>query len=375
MNFGFSQEQDLLRHEVRKFLDEQCPLSEVRRVMATGQGHSPAHWKQLGELGFLGLVIPEEFGGAGLGWEDLVILLEETGRSLFPSPLISTTLAATALLDRGSEAQKKRWLPGIAGGATIATVAVPEGDDPVSSDGIRLRAQADANGLVLSGEKRFVPDAEQADLFVVAVRNGDDETDLSLLLVEAAAAGVAVEPVPTLDRTKRMGHLRLDGVRVAGDAVLGEAGGAASAIERHFDRGAAAVTAEIIGAIEGALDITVQFAKDRVQFGRPIGQYQGVKHPLAEIYVDLECSKSLLYYAAWALDGSPEHVPGAVSAAKAFGSEAITRAGIDAIQLHGAVGYTEEYDIQLYLKRSKWARPAFGDEQHHYERVASLEGY
>ena len=137
----------------------------------------------------------------------------------------------------------------------------------------------------------------------------------------------------------------------------------------------AAVAAEIVGAIEGALDMTVRFAKDRAQFGRPIGHYQGVKHPLAEIYVDLECAKSLLYYAAWALDSSPKDVPGAVSAAKAFGSEAITRAGIDAIQLHGAVGYTEEYDIQLYLKRSKWARPAFGDEEHHYERVATVEGY
>jgi alkylation response protein AidB-like acyl-CoA dehydrogenase len=375
MNFGFSQEQDLLRQEVRKFLDEQCPLPEVRRVMATGIGHSPAHWKQLGELGFLGLVIPEEFGGAGLGWEDLVILLEETGRSLFPSPLISTTLAATLLLDLGSESQKKRWLPGIAGGETIAAVAAPEGDDPVCSKSIRLRPQADANGLLLSGEKRFVADAAQADVFLVAVRNGDADSDLSLLLVEAAAPGVSVETVSTLDRTKRVGHLRLDAVRVADDAVLGEAGGAAAAIERYFDRGAAAVTAEIVGAIEGALSITVQFAKDRVQFGRPIGQYQGVKHPLAEIYVDLECSKSLLYYAAWALDGSPKDVPAAVSAAKAFGSEAITRSGIDAIQLHGAVGYTEEYDIQLYLKRSKWARPAFGDEEYHYERVASLEGY
>ena len=375
MNFGFSQEQDLLRHEVRKFLDEQCPLREVRRVMASVEGHSPAHWKQLGELGFLGLVISEEFGGAGLGWEELVILLEETGRSLFPSPLISTMLAAAALLDLGSEAQKKRWLPLIASGEAIATVAVPDGDDPVLVEGIALRAAVDANGLVLSGEKRFVADAAQADLFVVAARTGDGATDLSLLLVEADAAGVSVESAPTLDRTKRMGHLRLDGVRVAADAVLGEAGEAASAIERHLDRGAAAVTAEIVGAIEGALEMTVQFAKDRTQFGRPIGQYQGVKHPLAEIYVDLECLKSLLYYAAWALDSSPEEGPSAVSAAKAFGSEAITRAGIDAIQLHGAIGYTEEYDIQLYLKRSKWARPAFGDEEHHYERVASLGGY
>jgi alkylation response protein AidB-like acyl-CoA dehydrogenase len=218
-------------------------------------------------------------------------------------------------------------------------------------------------------------DAAQSDLFLVAVRTGDEESALTLVAVEADAEGVSVEALSTIDRTKRAGVLRLDRVRASNEAVLGALGQALPAIERHFDRGAAAVTAEILGATEAALDITVRFAKDRVQFGQPIGHYQGVKHPLAEIYVDLECLKSLLYYAAWALDKSSDVVPNAISEAKAFGSEAITRATIDAIQLHGAVGYTEEYDIQLYLKRSKWARPIFGDEAHHYERIASFGSY
>jgi alkylation response protein AidB-like acyl-CoA dehydrogenase len=167
----------------------------------------------------------------------------------------------------------------------------------------------------------------------------------------------------------------LDG---AATTVLGDSGGAGSAgpaILRHLDRGALAVAAEIIGVIEGALAITVQYAKDRIQFGSPIGRYQGVKHPLAEMYVDVECLKSLTYHAAWALDDSPHDVPTAVAEAKAFGAVAVTQAGISAIQLHGAVGYTEEYDIQLYLKRSKWARPLFGDENHHQDRIATLGGY
>ncbi len=375
MNFGFSEEQDLLRQEVRKFLDQQCPLPEVRRIIETAEGYSPEQWAQLGELGFLGLIVPEKYGGAGLGWVDLVVLLEETGRSLYPSPLLSTILAGATLVDVGSEEQKQRWLPGLADGSTIGSVAVLEEQDLLAPEGIELRGAEEADGFSLTGEKRFVVDVAQAGLFIVAFRTGDGERDLALAIVPRSADGVSVEPLATLDATKRVGTLRLDGVRVAREALLGTSGEAWPAIERHLDRGAAAVSAEMIGSIEGMLDLTVQFAKDRVQFGSPIGRYQGVKHPLADIYVDVECLKSLLYYAAWALDSSPADIPGAVSEAKAFGSAAITSAGLSGIQLHGAVGYTEEYDIQLYLKRSKWARPLFGNEDHHANRIASLGGY
>ncbi len=375
MNFGFSEEQDLLRDQVRKFLDRNCPLDRVREIAATPEGYSPDHWKLLGELGFLGLILPEEYGGAGLGWTDLVVLLEETGRSLFPSPLLSTVLAGALLSDAGDAAQKSRWLPGLAAGTTVATVALLEADDLLAAEGVQLRAVADGSGFVLNGEKCFVVDADFADLYVVAFRSGDAPDDLGLAVIERDTPGLSVVPTPTLDRTKRVGSLRLDGVRIGSDALLGRVGSAWPAIAAHLDRGAAAVTAEAVGTIEGVLDLTVQFAKDRVQFGQPIGHFQGVKHPLAEIYVDLESLKSLTYYAAWALDESPDHVALAVSEAKAFGAQAITRAGIDAIQLHGAVGYTAEYDVQLYLKRSKWSRPLFGDEDYHYDRIARLGGY
>jgi alkylation response protein AidB-like acyl-CoA dehydrogenase len=374
MDFGFSEEQDLLRAEVRKLLDARAPLEQVRKVMETGSGYDPDLWRELAELGWLGLTIPETYGGAGLGWVDLVVLLQETGRSLFPSPLISTTLAAAAILDSGTKEQKQRWLPSLADGTRIGTLALLEASDVLAPTGIALAGKPDGDAFVLTGEKRFVADAGAANLFVVAFRTGDGAQDLALGIVDAGSAGVTGTSFATIDATKRLGSLKLDKARVPKSALLGEPGRAWPAIEKLFDRGAIAVTAELTGAADAALGLTVEYAKDRIQFGHPIGKYQGVKHPLAEMYVDLESTKSLLYYAAWALDESPAEVPRSASLAKAYGTDAFARIGIDGVQLHGAVGYTAEYDIQLYLKRSKWARPAFGDSDFHYERVARLGG-
>ncbi len=375
MNFGLTEEQELLRREVRKFLDEQCPMTEVRRTMETPEGYSPELWKQLGELGWLGLVIPERYGGAGGDWIDLVVLLEETGRSLFPSPLISTTLAAAAILEAGSEAQKERWLPGLADGSRIGTLAVIEESDSLSPGQIRLSGKRQGEDFVLRGNKSFVPDAGAANLLVVAFRTGDADEELGLAVIDGDAQGVSRQTRPSIDATKRVGDLVLEDVRVGPDALLGEPGAAWPALSRLLDCGAIAVTAEMIGSAEGAHALTVQYAKDRIQFGHPIGHFQGVKHPLAEDYVHIESFKSLLYYATWALEAKPEELSLATSRAKAYAAKAFTQVGIDGIQLHGAVGYTLEFDIQLYLKRSKWARPAFGDAEYHYDRVASLGGY
>jgi len=241
---------------------------------------------------------------------------------------------------------------------------------------ISLEARADGDAQVLTGEKPFVHDAGTANLFVVAFRTA---AGLALAVVESDDAGVSGRSLPTLDTTKRIGTLTLADVRVEPDRILcapgttGE-GTADATIARLLDRGAIAMTAEMIGAAEEAHRITTQYAMERIQFDEPIGRFQGVKHPLAEMYVDIESYKSLLYYAAWALDDAPDEVARSASMAKAYASEAFARIGIDGIQLHGAVGYTDEYDIQLYLKRSKWARPAFGDADWHYERVASLGG-
>ena len=278
------------------------------------------------------------------------------------------------ILDSGSEEQRARWLPGIADGSRIGTLALVESNDVLAPSGVALLGKPDGDAFVLTGTKSFVADAGAANLFVVAFRTGPGAEDLTLAVVDGGAPGVSAKSFPTMDQTKRVGTLVLDGARVPKSALLGAPGRAWPAIERLFDRGAIATTGEMIGAAEGALALTVQYAKDRIQFGNPIGKYQGVKHPLAEMYVDIESTKSLLYYAAWALDESPREVPRSASLAKAYASDAFARIGIDGVQLHGAVGYTAEYDIQLFLKRSKWARPTFGDSDFHYERVATLGG-
>jgi len=374
MNFGFNEEQELLRREVRKFLDEQCPLEGVRQLAQSPSGYSPELWKQIGELGWLGLVLPEKYGGGGLGWVDLTVLLEEVGRSLFPGPLVSTLLAGATIADGGNPEQRSRWLPGLADGSRIGTLAFFEASNHFGAEAITLHAEREGNEYVITGEMVSVPDVAEADLFIVAFRTDASDKRVTLAVIDGDSPGLTATTRVGIDATKRFGTLRLDEVRVASGAVLGESNNGWNLATTSLDRGAAAATAEIIGAAEALTAITVQYAKDRVQFGHPIGHYQGVKHPLAEAYVDCECMKSLAYYAAWALEESPGEVAAAVSKAKGFASEAFTRIGVTGIQLHGAVGYTEAYDCQLYLERSKWARPAYGDEDYHYQRVATLGG-
>ncbi len=374
MNFGFTDEQQLLRAEVRKFLDQNAPLEEVRKIVEMPAGYEPNLWNRMGELGWIGLTMPEAHGGVGLDFVTLVVLLEETGRSLFPSPLLSTVLAAKAIEVRGSNEQQARWLPGLADGSQVGTFALLEESDSFENEGVALVGKSDGGETVLSGSKLIVPDAGQADLFLVAFRSGSEADALSLAVVERDAPGVSVQEFPVMDLTKRSGKLVLDGVRVADDALLGEIGQAAGTIRWLVDVGATLVAAEAVGSAEAALTTTTDFAKQREQFDSKIGRFQGVKHPLAEMYVDVESFKSLVYYAAWCLDEGADDASLAASRAKAYAAEAFARMGIEAVQLHGGVGYTDEYDIQLYLKRSKWVRPAFGDSDYHYDRIAALGG-
>jgi alkylation response protein AidB-like acyl-CoA dehydrogenase len=376
MNFGFTEEQELLRAELRKFLDQNAPLEEVRKIVETPEGFSRELWKRMAELGWVGLTAPEQFGGVGMDFVTLLVVLEETGRSLFPSPLISTVLAAKAIEKLGDELQQSRWLPGLADGSRIGVLAVLEESDRLDAAGIELLGIADGDATVLSGTKLFVNDAGAADLLVVAYRSdsGPEAERISLAVIERDTPGLSTEDFPSMDLTKRVGRVNLDGVRLGGDQLLGAPGGAWKEIAWLLDVGAALVSAEMVGAAEGALQLTAEFAKQRIQFDTPIGRFQGVKHPLAEMYVDVESYKSLVYYAAWALDQGSEDAALAVSRAKAYASESFARIGVDGVQIHGGVGFTWEYDIQLYLKRSKWARPAFGDADYHYERVARLGG-
>jgi alkylation response protein AidB-like acyl-CoA dehydrogenase len=375
MNFGFTEEQQIFRAEVRKFLDANASLEEVRRLMESPEGYSPKLWEEMARLGWLGLLVPEALGGAELGWVDLTVLLEACGRTLLPSPLLASTLAVLPLKENGTPQQQERWLPGIADGSLLFSVVAVSLKNLLGPEGIQVLGDRESGDVVLRGEKLFVPDATVATNSVVSFRSGERPDGVSLAVIDRAANGLEVEDTPTIDATKRFGRLRLDEVRVPDDRVLGGPHPAGwPAVERLLDHATAAVTAEAIGAAEGAHALIVQYAKDRVQFGSLIGRFQGVKHPLAEMYVDIESFKSLLYYAAWCLDESPAEAPLYVSMAKAYASDAFTRIGIDGVEFHGAVGYTWEYDAQLYLKRSKWVKSTFGGSDHHYDRVANLGG-
>ena len=356
MDFGFSEEQDLLREQVLRFMTEACPLSVVR---AQNGGLPRELWRQAADLGWLALIVPEAYGGLGLKWIDLAVVLEESGRGLSPLPIISQALAATAIDRCASDDVKGEWLPRIAAGEAVFGVGLYDDPTWIDSEGIRL-----AGGKTLTGAKPFVSDAPAATHLLLATRSGED---LHLAIVDAEHASVSAQPA--IDQTKPFGTATLDGV-----APLATFPITVDDLAFLTDCGAVAVTIEAIGATEAVLSLTTEYAKNRIQFDNPIGKYQGVKHRLADMFVDIESFKSLTYFAAWAIDDAPDELPRAASLAKAYASDAFARIGIDGVGLHGAIGFTAEYDAQLYLKRSKWVRSAFGDADYHYHRAAILGG-
>jgi alkylation response protein AidB-like acyl-CoA dehydrogenase len=374
VNFGLSDEQELLQAEVRKFLGDRCSIDTVRLLAETEHAHSPELWKELAELGWLGMIVPEQYGGSDLGWVELAVLLIETGRSLLPAPLVASTLVAATLVDAASDEERERWLPGLVDGSTIGSVAILEESESWTPTAIGLRGEPDRDGFVLTGCKRFVSDPMTADLFLVPFRTGDGEREITVAVVEAESDGLSRKSFPSMDRTRRMGDVLFEGVRVPASQVLGPVGEGWPVVARLIDRGAVATAAEICGAAEALHRLSLEYAMDRKQFGRPIGAFQGIKHPLAEMYLEVESSKSLLYYAAWVLTHRPDEVPRAASCAKAYASEKFVRIGVDAIQIHGAVGYTDDCPVHLYFKRAKWARPSYGDSNYHFDRIVGLRG-
>ncbi|HUM17438.1 MAG TPA: acyl-CoA dehydrogenase [Candidatus Nitrosotalea sp.] len=375
MNFGFNEEQELLRNTARKFFENECGSDTVRRLMETPEGISAELWKKLAEQGWLGLIYPEPYDGMGLGLVDLVVLMEEMGRAVAPGPYFSTVLlGGLAILEAGGEAQKKEWLPRIAAGDKRVALAWMEPSAQLGPAGVTLTAVEKGGKYTLSGTKLFVPDAHTADALVVAARTrpGAGADGVSLFLLPRGTKGLEVTLLPTMDQTRKLCEVALSDVTVGADALLGAAGSAWAPLSRVLDRATVALCAEMCGGAQKVLDMTVEYAKIRQAFGRPIGSYQGVKHRAADMLVDVENSKSITYYAAWALDeGSPE-APLAVSMAKAYVSDAFRRVAAAGIQLHGGIGFTWEHDLHLYFKRAKGSEFTFGDATHHRERVAQL---
>jgi alkylation response protein AidB-like acyl-CoA dehydrogenase len=378
MDIGFSEEQELLRETARKFLDGECTTKFVREMMASDAAVTDDFWQQLAANGWLGITYPEEEGGSGLGLVDLVVLMEEIGRAVMPGPYPATVLlGGAAIAAAGSPAQRREWLPRIAAGEVKASLAVTEPNARWDAAGITATARESRGGFALSGTKMFVPDAHLADVLVVAARSRDGSTmedGVSLFLVPKDAAGLGIRRLPSVDETRKLCEVKLDNVAVPGSALLGEVHQGWAPLQQVIDRAAVALSAEMCGAAQRVLDMTVDYAKLRVAFGKPIGTYQGVKHKCADMLVEIENAKSLTYYAAWAVDEGEADAPLAVSMAKAAASDAGRKVCAAGIQLHGGIGMTWEHDLQLYLKRAKADEVAFGDATWHRERIALLMG-
>ena len=376
MDFGFSQEQDMLRAAARKFLENECPSTYVRQRMEEPAGVTDEFWAKIAEQGWLGLVYPEQYGGSGLGFVDLTVLMEEMGRVVMPGPFFATTLlGGLAILESGSQDQKAAWLPRIATGRAKAALAWTEPSARWDAAGVSATATRTTDGYVLSGTKLFVLDAHLADVVVTAARTSeskDPAEGLGLFLVPPDAVGLEVKLLPTMDQTRKLCEVALRDVRVPASALLGGEGDGWRPLARVVERATVALCAEMCGGAQKVLEMTTEYAKVRIAFGRPIGSYQGVKHRAADMLVDVENAKSLTYYAAWAMDEHVPEAPLAASMAKAYVSDAFRKVAGAGIQLHGGIGFTWEHDLHLYFKRAKSSEFTFGDGTYHRERVAQL---
>ena len=373
MDLGLTEAQQMLRNSAREFLEAECTEAFVRAMEEDERGYTPESWQKIAENGWLGLIFPEEYGGAGLEFLDLCILLEEIGGAMLPGPFFSTVvLGGMAILDAGSDEQKRQYLPGIAEGQVIATLALTEPDVRWDAAGVRTTAEPDGDGFVINGTKLFVPNAHVSDYLVVAARTGEAEEDVSLFILPANTSGVSQTLLKTI-ASDRQSEVTFEGVRVPGSALLGELNGGWPTIARVVQWGAVGKCAEMVGNGQRVLDMTVEFVKQRIQFGRPIGSFQAIQHHCANMATDVEGSRYVTSQAAWRLsEGLPAESE--VAMAKAWVSDAVRRVCATGHQCHGAIGFTKEHSMQLYSRRAKAAELAFGDSREHLERVAEAIG-
>ncbi|HVD00659.1 MAG TPA: acyl-CoA dehydrogenase [Candidatus Dormibacteraeota bacterium] len=371
MDFAFSEEQEMLRSTARTMLAKASPSSVVRKLMETEDAYDPALWKKVAEQGWTALGIPEEFGGFG-SFLDLVVVLEETGRVLLPGPYFETmAMAVPALLEAGSDAQKKEVLTAIAAGEARATVALTEPSGRWDAEGVALTAQKSGDGWTLNGTKLFVPGAGVADYIVVAARTrGTGEDGITLFLVKGRPDGMTVKPLSTLDMTHKWYEVKFEDVKLGADALMGEPDKGWVPLRKALDWATAGLCAEMVGGAQKVLEDSVEYAKTRQQFGKPIGIYQAVSHKLADMLLEVESAKSVTYYAAWAVDADAPDRSLACSIAKSYTSDAYRHATGSGIQVHGGIGFTWEHDMHLYFKRAKASEVTLGDPTFHRELVA-----
>src|SRR5260221_5046276 len=363
MYFDTADEQQAIRSTARDFLAARYKSERIRELAESEHGFEQSDWEEMAELGWPGLALPEEWGGQGLGIVDLAVLFEEMGYALVPSPLLSTTVAGLALAINGTDEQRERWLRSLASGEARGTVALFDAGPPATLGGYEMEAKADGDGVVIDGEKVLMMDAATAAFFLVATSDGRRH------LVERGADGVTVSAEMWMDGTRSLCSVRCDGAGVGPEATW--SGGQEKYLPVLW-RACVAIAAESTGLAQRTMEMAVEYAKDRQQFGRPIGAYQAVSHRCAQMLLETENSRSAVYGAAWAADAEPESLPLAASMAKAYASDAGWRVPDASIQVHGGIGFTWEHDLHFFLKRGKANAATFGDARWHRERVADL---
>jgi alkylation response protein AidB-like acyl-CoA dehydrogenase len=361
MYFDLTDEQQAIRATARDFLAARYKSERIRALADTEAGFERSDWDEMAELGWPGLALPEEWGGQGLGIVELAVLFEEMGYALAPSPLLSNTVAGIALSLCGSDYQRERFLRPLAAGKLRGTPALWDAETAASIGSFSMEARSEGEEVVLDGEKVLVMDAAAADFFLVATADGRRH------IVERGAAGVSIVPAVSIDSTRPLYSVRFDGVRVAGEDTLPASGEDYYPV---FFRACVALAAESTGVAQRAMEMAVAYAKDRQQFGRPIGSYQAVSHRCAQMLLETENARSAVYGAAWAADAAPESLPLAASMAKAYASDVGWRVPDASIQVHGGIGFTWEHDLHLFLKRGRANASTLGDAKWHRDRVA-----
>ena len=355
MQFGLTESQEFLKNSARKFFAGECPSTEMRRLMETDTAYDAALWSKLVDQGYTGIIFPEEYAGVGLGKVELMLLMEEAGRALLPGPFFSTVVLAGSVLDAvGTPEHKKKYLEPICKGEVRSTVAILEADPNWNPRDVQLNA---VNGR-LTGEKLFVSDAAIADFLIVVARNG-------VFLVDSKARGLKISPMSGMDLTRKLYIVEFNNTPA-------EELSSSANLARAFDVATAALAAELVGGMQRTLDVTVEYAKTRKQFGKPIGMFQAVQHQCADMYLETESSRSAVYYAGWALEENAPDAATAVSIAKMYCSDAARSVGNRGIQIHGGMGFTWENDLHLYYRRAKASETAFGDATFHRERIVSI---
>lgn len=362
MYFDLTDEQQAIKATAREFLAARFKSERIREIAAGESGFDGDAWGEMAELGWAGLAVPEGWGGQGLGIVDLAVLFEEMGYALAPSPLLSNTVVGLALSLCAADEQRERYLRPLAAGELRGTPALWDAGSTATPGAFRMAAREEGGETVLDGEKVLVLDAASADFFLVATSDGRRH------LVAADAAGVSIGEEPSIDPTRRLSSVRFEGVRVGAAETLPAAG---PEYEQVFNRVCVALAAESTGIAQRTLEMAVEYAKDRQQFGRPIGAYQAVSHRCAQMLLETENARSTVYGAAWAADAEPESLPLAASMAKAYASDAGWRVPNASIQVHGGIGFTWEHDLHFFLKRGRTNAALFGDAHWHRERVAA----